>query len=65
VVVNLGLGTGEFVLSNGAVNFTKSSINVPADVATNMLNDPAGYYFNVHTTLNLGGAVRGQVVRLQ
>jgi hypothetical protein len=27
-----------------------------------ILNNPAGYYFNVHTALNGGGAVRGQLV---
>jgi hypothetical protein len=48
----------------GAVTFTKSAIT-PADIATAqaVLNNPAGFYFNVHTTLNPGGAVRGQLVR--
>ena len=26
-----------------------------------ILNNPAGFYFNVHTTVNPGGAVRGQL----
>jgi hypothetical protein len=64
VIWSLGLTAGEFVLANGAVTFTKSAVS-PADVATaqGILNNPAGYYFNVHTTLNTGGAVRGQLVR--
>src|SRR6185436_15668415 len=31
------------------------------DVA-DLLENPAGFYVNVHTTLNLGGAARGQLV---
>jgi hypothetical protein len=31
--------------------------------ANAMLTNPGGYYFNVHTPLNPGGAVRGQMVR--
>jgi hypothetical protein len=30
-----------------------------------ILNNPAGWYFNVHTALNGPGAVRGQLVRIQ
>ena len=63
---NLGIGAGEFVLSNGAVTFTKNSINFnQIDQVQNMLNDPAGFYFNVHSTLNPGGVARGQLVRTQ
>jgi hypothetical protein len=34
-----------------------------APVAQSIFNNPAGNYFNVHTTLNGGGAIRGQLVR--
>jgi len=34
------------------------------DAAAIMAN-PAAYYFNVHTALNQGGAVRGQLTRTQ
>jgi hypothetical protein len=30
---------------------------------TQILANPNGYYFNVHTPLNPAGAVRGQLVR--
>lgn len=63
VIVNLALGAGEFVLASGAVTFSKNGINVDPVVAQNMINDPDGFYFNVHTTLNTGGAVRGQLVK--
>jgi len=34
---------------------------VPADKAAAILNDPTGFYFNVHTALNPNGAIRGQL----
>ena len=36
-----------------------------ADIANQILTNPAGYYFNVHSTLNPGGVARGQLVRTQ
>jgi hypothetical protein len=34
----------------------------PAAVASGIFNNPAGNYFNVHTSRNTGGAIRGQLV---
>jgi hypothetical protein len=64
VVWSLGLAAGEITLPNGSTTFTKTAVT-PADVATaqGVLNNPAGYYFNVHTTVNTGGAARGQLVK--
>jgi hypothetical protein len=64
IVWDLGLASGEQVLTNGSTTFTKRDIR-PSDVAhaQAIMNNPAGYYFNVHTTLNTGGAVRGQLTR--
>ena len=63
VVVSLALAAGEITLGNGAGSITKGSITVTPELAQAIINGPAGYYFNVHTTLNSGGAVRGQLVR--
>jgi len=30
-----------------------------------VLNNPAGHYFNMHSALNPGGVVRGQLVRVR
>lgn len=64
VIWNLALAAGEIVLANGSTTFTKTAIS-PSDIvhAQGIINNPSAYYFNVHTTLNTGGAVRGQLVR--
>ena len=63
VIVNTGLASGEVVLTTGGQSFSRTSINVPASTAQDLVNNPAGFYFNVHTSLNPGGAVRGQLSR--
>jgi len=65
VIVSLGVVAGEVVLANGSGTFTKGPINVPPEVAQQIINNPAGYYFNVHSTLNPGGVARGQLQRVQ
>ena len=64
-LVNLGLASGEIVLANGNGNFTKTGItnNLDAARAQDIINNPANYYFNIHSTLNGGGFARGQLVK--
>jgi hypothetical protein len=38
---------------------------VPAAIAQQLLANPAGFYFNVHTLANPSGVARGQLVRTQ
>ena len=63
-VVNTSLAAGEVAITNGTASFTKAGINVDPAVAQRILNNPAGFYFNVHTTLNAGGVARGQLSRV-
>ena len=63
--VNLSLTAGEISLATGSQTFSKLGIVVDPALAQTIINNPAGYYFNVHTTLSPGGAVRGQLVRTQ
>jgi hypothetical protein len=64
-VVNTGLTPATAItLTNGAVaNHTFANISVSAQTMNDILANPAGFYFNAHTVLNPGGAVRGQLVR--
>jgi len=64
-IVNSGLTAANAVqLPNGSVTnqtFTNPSVS-PTD-AQKIIDDPNGFYFNVHTTLNPSGAARGQLVK--
>lgn len=66
VRVNTGLAPASAVpLTGGGVSnhqFTNISITDPT-IVNNIVNNPGGFYFNVHTALNPGGAVRGQLGR--
>lgn len=63
VLVSMGLGAGEIVLVNGAQVVTKTNLAVTAADAQSIINTPGNYYFNVHTTVNPGGAIRAQLVK--
>jgi hypothetical protein len=64
VVVNTSLAPGDVTLANGAGSFTRSGIDVTPDLANQILANPAGFYFNIHSTLNAAGVARGQLVRV-
>ena len=69
VVVGLPLTSSDTAVPTGQGSITKNSLPstsatvTPAAVAQGIFNNPGGNYFNVHTTLNTGGAIRGQLVR--
>jgi hypothetical protein len=51
---------------NGSGSFSKSGIIPSSDAAgivSRLLANPSSFYFNVHSNLNPGGVVRGQLVR--
>jgi hypothetical protein len=69
VVVGLPLTASDTGIATGQATITKTGVGpqVPANnatVASNIFNNPGGNYFNVHTTVNGGGAIRGQLVRV-
>jgi hypothetical protein len=69
IVVGLPLTASDTSVPSGQGSLTKtnlpstSSTVSAAAVAQGIFNNPAGNYFNVHTTINTGGAIRGQLVR--
>jgi len=65
IVVNSLLTAGTVVLTNGSGTFTAANLTVDPALANVILTNPAGFYFNVHSTLNPGGVARGQLVRAQ
>lgn len=65
VVVPTTLTAGRVVLANGSGSFTDTQPVVDPALAQTIINNPSGFYFNLHSTLNGGGVVRGQLVRVQ
>jgi len=52
-------------LPGGAATINFERVDLSQSQAQAVVANPAGHYFNMHTPLNPGGAVRGQLVRVQ
>jgi hypothetical protein len=63
VLVAADVSPGQVVLTNGAVTFSRLTLPLKAVDAQAIINNPAGFYFNVHTSANPGGVMRGQLVK--
>ena len=62
VVISSGISPGTAIaLTGGSATFSTTGISVDAATAQQIVSNPAGFYFNVHTNLNQGGAARGQL----
>jgi len=64
VVVNSGLAKGELTLTAGAGKINKTQPTVMPAVAIDIIANPSNYYMNWHSTLNPGGVIRGQLVKM-
>lgn len=63
-VVNVGLTPATAIpIVSGGATLTFNDITVEPNVAQAIIDNPAGFYFNVHSALNPGGVARGQLVR--
>ena len=64
-LISLGITPAEFVLTNGLLTFTRTGVtsNLDPARAQDIINNPANYYFNIHSSLNSGGFARGQLVK--
>ena len=49
----------------GAATINFEGVQITQAQAQTVLNNPAGYYFNMHSPLNPAGVVRGQLVRVR
>jgi hypothetical protein len=66
VLVSTGLTAGQNATNAaGAGTFTVAGVSMTADVASGIIANPSGFYFNVHSTANPGGVARGQLSRVQ
>jgi CHRD domain-containing protein len=62
VFVDTGLTAGTAIqMPNGTGSFNLTAPAATVDQINQILANPAGFYFNVHTALNRGGAIRGQL----
>ena len=69
VVVNSGVSAATGVILTSGAQSNLSFINLApasgsAPLAQRMIDNPNGFYFNSHTPLNPGGAIRGPLVRV-
>ena len=66
VIVNTGLSAATpFPVSGGTGQYTAPDVPVDAATMQSILENPAGWYFNVHSPSNPGGFARGQLTRIR
>jgi len=53
------------VQSNGTATFNVTGVAASVDLLNQIVANPSGYYFNVHSQQHGGGVVRGQLTRVQ
>jgi hypothetical protein len=62
VVLDSGMKAAEAIaLTTGGTTITKDNLTVSPDLAAALIATPGDYYYNVHSQLHAGGAVRGQL----
>jgi hypothetical protein len=61
VLLGTGLTAGTVTLTNGFGTFSFESVSASEAIIADIIANPQNHYFNVHTTLNPGGAIRGQL----
>jgi hypothetical protein len=63
VVISTNIAPGtEVTMPNGSGSLVHSNNSLTPSDVQGIINNPAGYYFNIHTPANPGGVARGQLV---
>jgi len=66
VIISTGLtATSTVSLPNGTGEFRVTGIPADPALVQSIINNPAAFYFNVHSPSNPGGFSRGQLTRVQ
>lgn len=66
VVINTGInGNNSVALATGAGIFDYTVTVTDTALLGRLLKNPPGFYVNLHTTVNAGGAIRGQLIRFE
>jgi hypothetical protein len=66
VIVSTGLTAAiTLPLPDGSAERSFTGIAVDPALVQSIVNNPGGFYFNVHSPLNAGGFARGQLTRVQ
>jgi uncharacterized protein (TIGR03437 family) len=66
VIFDAGLSaTNSRLLADGVGTLNLNATNVDAQALQRLLQNPAGFYANLHTSVNAGGALRGQLTKVQ
>jgi len=64
VVVNLGISQAAPIATpSGAAFLTLTNVTIPSAVASGIISNASGYYFNLYSALNQSGVMRGQLVK--
>ena len=64
VKIDSGLtAAAPIALTGGGTTIAKAGISVDPSLAQDIINNPAGFYLNVHTVLHQGGVIRGQLTK--
>jgi hypothetical protein len=52
-------------INDGSATINYESVRITQLQAQAVMNNPAGHYFNMHSLINTGGVIRGQLVRVR
>jgi hypothetical protein len=62
IMLDTGISPSSTIpLTNGSASFNVVALSMSTSLADQVMSNPAGFYFNIHTNMNPGGAIRGQM----